>query len=227
MCNLGWCYERGHGVPQDWKQAVEWYRRAAQAGNTVAMGNLGWCYEKGKGVEKDPEAAVSWYRQGAERGSVRSMYELGRCCQGGIGVAEDLKQALIWFHKSAEVGDADSLGLLGWSYEYGIGTEQDYARAVEYYRCAAEKGNASSMNNLAERRGGNGKGRAPKFRTGHVLVSACRRRQGVSVRSITWAGMQNRRAASQRRWTATDRPSSPGMRLPCGHWGVFMRSELE
>lgn len=104
MCNLGWCYERGHGVPQDWKQAVEWYRRAAQAGNTVAMGNLGWCYEKGKGVEKDPAAAVSWYRQGAERGSVRSMYELGRCCQGGIGVAEDLKQALIWFHKSAEVG---------------------------------------------------------------------------------------------------------------------------
>ena len=70
-------------------------------------------------------------------------------------------------------------------------------------------------------------GEGPEISNRLCFGISVQRRQGVSVRSITWAGMHNRRAASQRRWTATDRPSSPGMRLPFGHWGVFMRSELE
>jgi len=37
MNNLGWMYENGRGgVPKDDAQAVSWYRKSADAGNTRA-----------------------------------------------------------------------------------------------------------------------------------------------------------------------------------------------
>jgi len=34
-------YDKGKGVPQDYKQAVEWYRKAADQGDARAQLNLG------------------------------------------------------------------------------------------------------------------------------------------------------------------------------------------
>jgi len=34
-------YDKGEGVPQDYQQAVFWYRKAAEAGDTGAQSNLG------------------------------------------------------------------------------------------------------------------------------------------------------------------------------------------
>jgi uncharacterized protein len=34
--NLGWMYSSGTGVPQDYTQAVEWYRKAAEQGHVKA-----------------------------------------------------------------------------------------------------------------------------------------------------------------------------------------------
>jgi len=38
--NLGACYSKGDGVAKDAEQAVLWYRRAADAGNTHAQDAL-------------------------------------------------------------------------------------------------------------------------------------------------------------------------------------------
>ena len=45
MNNLGWLYQAGHGVPQDYAKAREWYEKAAAKDNAQAMKNLGWLYE--------------------------------------------------------------------------------------------------------------------------------------------------------------------------------------
>ena len=37
-------YLYGRGVPKDYKQAVDWYRKAIAAGSTAAMTNLGFMY---------------------------------------------------------------------------------------------------------------------------------------------------------------------------------------
>ena len=37
MTNLGWLYENGRGVAQDYGKACEWYQKAADAGNAYAM----------------------------------------------------------------------------------------------------------------------------------------------------------------------------------------------
>ncbi len=42
--NLGLMYERGQGVPQDYKEAVKWYRLAAEQGDAEAQFNLGIMY---------------------------------------------------------------------------------------------------------------------------------------------------------------------------------------
>ena len=46
-------YERGNGVPQDYKEAVYWYQLAAEQEHSKAQYNLGLIYEKGKGVPQD------------------------------------------------------------------------------------------------------------------------------------------------------------------------------
>ncbi len=38
--SLGYCYYYGYGVKQDYKQAVEWFRKAAEKGNEQALCNL-------------------------------------------------------------------------------------------------------------------------------------------------------------------------------------------
>ena len=46
--NLGFCYENGNGVPQDYVKAAEWYRKAADQGDPVSEFNLGKLKENGK-----------------------------------------------------------------------------------------------------------------------------------------------------------------------------------
>jgi hypothetical protein len=50
------------GAP-DYTTAAQWYRRAAEAGDTRAQINLGNLYERGLGVLQDPSVAIDWYRR--------------------------------------------------------------------------------------------------------------------------------------------------------------------
>ena len=58
----------GLAVKQDHKAAVEWYQRAARAGNADAQRNLGTMYQLGLGVAQDRLRAYAWYYAAAERG---------------------------------------------------------------------------------------------------------------------------------------------------------------
>ena len=61
-------YLDGRGVKQDYAQAAQWYRKAADQGNARAQYNLGTLYEAGNGVEKDVDKAVEWFRKAAKQG---------------------------------------------------------------------------------------------------------------------------------------------------------------
>ena len=60
MFNLGVAYAHGEGVTKDVAEAVRWYRKAADAGDTKAMFNLGVLYRKGEGVAQDPIDGVAF-----------------------------------------------------------------------------------------------------------------------------------------------------------------------
>ena len=66
--NLGFMYSKGRGVPQDYAEAVRWYRLAAEQGNADAQNNLGIMYSIGQGVPQDYVTAHMWLNLAAAPG---------------------------------------------------------------------------------------------------------------------------------------------------------------
>jgi TPR repeat protein len=62
---LGFMYEYGRGVPQDYTTAVYWYRCAAEQDYSTAQYLLGLMYEKGLGVEQSDTLAYTWLNRAA------------------------------------------------------------------------------------------------------------------------------------------------------------------
>jgi uncharacterized protein len=58
--DLGFMYEGGKGVAQDYKEALKWYRSAAAQRNGLAQNNLGLMYANGQGVSRDYVRAQMW-----------------------------------------------------------------------------------------------------------------------------------------------------------------------
>ena len=145
---LAECYDFGDGVPQNYPEAVTWYRKAAEKGDAEAMYNLGGLYNRGQGVPQDYQQAAQWYRQAAEKGDGDAMYNLGVFYSNGQGVARDYQQATQWYRQAAEKGDAGAMYNLGGAYFDGRGVPRDYGQAVYWYRQAAEKGHPLALSNL-------------------------------------------------------------------------------
>lgn len=66
--NLGIFYEHGEGVPQDYTEALKWYKLAAEQGDSKAQFNLGVFYIKGKGVSQNYTKAKEWYEKACNNG---------------------------------------------------------------------------------------------------------------------------------------------------------------
>ena len=59
------------------KEAVRWYRLAAEQGLASGQKNLGTMYEFGRGVQRSLTEAVRWYRLAAEQGYAEGQTSLG------------------------------------------------------------------------------------------------------------------------------------------------------
>lgn len=57
---VGYCYETGDQVPQDYSLAAQWYQKSANQGFAAAQFSLGMLYEKSLGVPRDYEKAYFW-----------------------------------------------------------------------------------------------------------------------------------------------------------------------
>jgi len=64
---LGFMYQYGRGVPQNYGMAVYWYRRAAEQGDPIAQHLLGLMYDKGMGIPTDHVTAHIWLNLAAAR----------------------------------------------------------------------------------------------------------------------------------------------------------------
>ena len=62
---LGDMYAGGHGVVQDYVEAVKWFRRAAEQGFADAQDFLARMYVQGQGVPKDYVQAHIWFNLAA------------------------------------------------------------------------------------------------------------------------------------------------------------------
>jgi TPR repeat protein len=148
---LGRCYWSGRGVPQDFAEAVKWWRRAAElhdieeephsphhrnAVQSDAECCLGDAYLDGKGVPQDYAQAMAFFRKAADSGYDIAQFKLGEMYRLGQGVAPDYSEAGRWYEwaaKSIEGSLADisrcNLGLL----YAGAGVMQDDVEAYKWF----------------------------------------------------------------------------------------------
>jgi TPR repeat protein len=66
---VGYLYETGQGVQQDYTKAAEWYRRAAEKGSPIAQEQLGNMYRYGRGVSQNYVLAYMWLDLAARQGN--------------------------------------------------------------------------------------------------------------------------------------------------------------
>nr|WP_314240039.1 tetratricopeptide repeat protein [uncultured Campylobacter sp.] len=66
--NLGFLYQNGKGVRQNYKKAKELYTRACDAGDANGCHNLGVFYVNGKGVKQDKRVAKEYFCKTCDMG---------------------------------------------------------------------------------------------------------------------------------------------------------------
>ena len=93
MCRLAELCRRGEGVPKSLPQAVNWYRKAAEAGYAPGQTGLARCLLEGSGVRADPVQAVVWLERAAGQGEPQALTLLGECLREGRGVPADPARA--------------------------------------------------------------------------------------------------------------------------------------
>lgn len=62
-------YETGAFVQQDYNQAFQWYKKAAEQDYKQAWIDLAKCYLDGKGVEQNINEAIKWFEKAALNGN--------------------------------------------------------------------------------------------------------------------------------------------------------------
>jgi TPR repeat protein len=129
---IGWHYEHGIGVPQNYVVAAGWYGKAAAAGDSAAMTNLGNLYEAGNGEQEDWVEAARWWRKSAELAYVRGEAALSRAYQFGIGVPQNRSLSIIWGARAADLDDPESAYFAKWLKDptNNIGFRDDRERSV-------------------------------------------------------------------------------------------------
>jgi uncharacterized protein len=107
---MGLQFANGEGAAQDYAQAAEWYRKAAEQSHSLAQFNLGMMYASGQGVAKDNAQSVMWFDRAAQQGDAGAQFNLGRSCHrasfAGLpaAAAESRIEAYKWFHLAAAQG---------------------------------------------------------------------------------------------------------------------------
>jgi len=75
-CDLGRMYAEGYGAYQNDEQAVHWFRKAAEQGDSTGQCELGVMYAEGRGIPQDNEEAVKWLKLAAEQGNAEAQRNL-------------------------------------------------------------------------------------------------------------------------------------------------------
>ena len=137
---LGTLYSKGEAVKQSYRDAAEWYQKAADQGHAAAQAALGELYEVGQGVKRDEAEAAKWYRKSAEQGYAPGQYSLAVLYVKGSGLQANEAEALKWYRLAAEQGEPQSEYNLGMRYKEGKGVTADPVESYKWLSLAAANG---------------------------------------------------------------------------------------
>lgn len=104
-------YYFGEKAPKDYKKALYWYSKAANAGNAKAAFYLGGMYMNGEGTQVNHYRTIYWWKKVAESDFFMAPFTqmaLGELYYfGQKDVAKDRREAEKWFRKLYKEGYGD------------------------------------------------------------------------------------------------------------------------
>lgn len=133
---------------QNYSVALDYYRKAADLGDTNAMDEIGHFYRDGIGVIQDYQEAMRWYRKAADLGNHYAMDDVGAFFHTGRGVPQDYQEAIKWYRKAIDAGNKYAMRDIGLLYENGQGVARDFREAMNWYQKSLEMGNAAAQEDL-------------------------------------------------------------------------------
>ncbi len=98
---LGEMFTRGPDIDRDYRQAANWFGRAARKGNPKAQYKLGLMYARGLGVTTNNIEAYAWLKIAATQGSERAMRYLQKITSRmpGNRLNDARKLSLIYYQR--------------------------------------------------------------------------------------------------------------------------------
>ena len=132
---LGWFYDTGRHVRQDYARAAEYYRRVVRDNPSVQW-RLGVMYDLGQGVPENPGEALRLFRQAAGNDDVNAHVSLGVMYANGRGVRPDYFQSMRYYRRAAELGSGAGFLCVGLLYQNGLGVAASANEAAAWFLAA-------------------------------------------------------------------------------------------
>jgi TonB family protein len=137
---LGYIYQNGLGVSQDYEKAMKFFSEAADSGDSYAQMAKGYMYVMGWGVAVNKVTAAKWYQKSADQNNEIAMCNIAYFYMtGGDGLTKNDSLARMYYQRAADSGLARAESQLAYLYESGnCGMTIDTGKAYYWYIKAAE-----------------------------------------------------------------------------------------
>ena len=122
---VGVAYDLGRGAPHDIKEAMKWYRMAAERGYAPAQNSVGSIFQ----AEKRFEDAFTWYEKAAAQGDAQATNSLAYLYDLGLGVIQDRQKAFEVYSRAADLGWIEAMWNISNMYGAGQLGEKDMLMA--------------------------------------------------------------------------------------------------
>ena len=115
------------------EEALEWYRKAAAAGDAEAEFNLAGMYAEGDGTAKDTLQAITLFTSSANQGYAPAIHVMAAAYEEGeMGLRIDYEATREWLNKGVQQNDPWSIKRLAKAYSKGeLGLRIDRNKAAE------------------------------------------------------------------------------------------------
>ncbi|MAK11638.1 MAG: sel1 repeat family protein [Rhizobiales bacterium TMED83] len=121
-------------------EAIEYWKKAAAAGDAGSAYRLSEEYFDAKIVGRDIELAIRYLMQAAEKDEPRALTDLASMYDYGTGVAKDRARAAELYLRAAKLGMPAAMFNIASMLETGEGVAQDKIEAYKFYLLSRELG---------------------------------------------------------------------------------------
>lgn len=137
-------------VPRNDTEALAWFRKSEDAGDTEAGFRWGSMVAEGRGTRKNPWEAQRILIAAGRGGSVDAFVRLAKLMPEMRRGTADLKRAADMLRLAAESNNTTAMVTLGdWHTSGYAGVQRDPGEAVRQYRRAAELGEPTGLTSIA------------------------------------------------------------------------------